>query len=606
MKVLVTDGDERAALAVTRSLGRQGIEVVVGALQTPSLAGVSRYCTEFCVLPSPVVNPERYVASLLNVVRGKNIDMIFPITDIAMTLVGASRGLFEPRVKLPIPSMTAYERLSDKYELMQLASRLQVPIPRTVFVPSGGLTDALLEQVMDYPIVVKPARSMVNTDGVWTKTSVHHARTRAELQTLYREVRYLTESSMIQSRVQGEGRGMFALMNQGVPVATFAHRRLREKPPSGGVSVLRESMAVPKEMGDVALRLLEATGWHGVAMVEFKMDEARNQPILMEVNGRWWGSLQLAIDAGIDFPFLLYQLASGRPIQQLSIGYREGTRSRWFLGDLDHLLLRLTRSSSQLNLPVGSPSRWRCVIDFLWASHGDLHWEVERWSDLKPARYEWGHYIRALLPFSERQWTVIGLPFRAGRIVAERISSLPARIAAGVEFSKRPRPETVKSILVACTGNVCRSPLVEAYLKGQCLQRGLSFDIRSVGLDTSPGHPADPSALRVGRRHGLSLEGHRTTMFTSSLGVASDLILVMDLGHRAILLKQYGAGSSKVVMLGYFDRMFHEISDPFGKPDEQFEQCFEQIRRSCDRLLDSFSSIRGHHEDRTPVGIGAA
>ncbi|MFO0701281.1 MAG: ATP-grasp domain-containing protein [Nitrospira sp.] len=589
MKVLVTDGDERAALAVTRSLGRQGIDVVVGATQTPSLAGVSRYCTESFVSPSPVLNPDGYVASLLNVVRGKNIGMIFPVTDLAMALVGEARAQFEPAVKLPIPAMTAYERLSDKYALMQLAIQLQVPIPDTVFVPAGGLTDALLAQVLAYPVVVKPAHSMVNVRGAWTKTVVHHARTPEELQQLYRDINYLTEPSMIQRRVQGEGQGVFALMDRGAPVAMFAHRRLREKPPSGGVSVLRESMEVPKPMADDALRLLEAVNWHGVAMVEFKLDATRNRPVLMEVNGRWWGSLQLAIDAGIDFPFLLYQLAMDRPRQSLPTGYRVGTRSRWFLGDLDHLLLRLTRSDAHLNMPVNSPSRWRCAIDFLSPGGRDEHWEIERWEDLNPARYEWGRYIRALLPFSDRQWRIVTLPLRAGRMVAEWMMRLPARLEAGREFLMRPRSGAVRSILVACTGNVCRSPLVEVYLKAQCLERGLSLDIRSVGLDTSPGHPANPSAQKVGRRHGLSLDAHRTTMFTTELGAASDLILVMDLGHRDMLLKQYAVGASKVVMLGYFDRMFHEISDPFGKSDERFEQCFEQIRRSCDRLLDSLS-----------------
>ncbi|TKB66702.1 MAG: hypothetical protein E8D52_13485 [Nitrospira sp.] len=589
MKVLVTDGDERAALAVTRSLGQQGIEVVVGAMQIPSLAGVSCYCTESFVSPSPVTNPDGYVASLLNVVRGKNIGMIFPITDLATTLVGAARAQFEPAVKLPIPSMTSYKRLSDKYTLMQLATQLQVPIPDTVFVPAGGLTDALLGQVSAYPVVVKPACSMIHVGGVWIKTAVHHARTREELQRLYRDITYLAEPSMIQRRVHGEGQGVFALMDRGAPIAIFAHRRLREKPPSGGVSVLRESMAVPKPLADDALRLLEAVDWHGVAMVEFKMDGERDRPVLMEVNGRWWGSLQLAVDAGINFPFLLYQLAMDHPRQSLPTGYRVGTRSRWFLGDLDHLLLRLTRSDAQLNMPVNSPSRWRCVIDFLSPGGRDQYWEVERWVDLNPARYEWGRYIRALLPFSDRLWRTMALPFHAGSMALEWLERLPDRLAAGREFVARPRPEAVRSILVACTGNVCRSPLVEAYLKVQCLQRGLSLDIRSVGLDTSPGHPANPSAQKVGSRHGLSLDSHRTTMFTPALGAASDLILVMDLGHRDMLLKQYAVGASKVVMLGYFDRVFYEISDPFGKSDERFEHCFEQIKRSCDQLLDSLS-----------------
>ena len=73
----------------------------------------------------------------------------------------------------------------------------------------------------------------------------------------------------------------------------------------------------------------------------------------MEVNGRFWGSLELAVDAGVDFPFLAFQLARGiRP--DAPPEYQPGVKNRWILGDLDHLLLRLFRSADALNLPDGA------------------------------------------------------------------------------------------------------------------------------------------------------------------------------------------------------------------------------------------------------------
>ena len=102
---------------------------------------------------------------------------------------------------------------------------------------------------------------------------------------------------------------MFALFDRGRLVAEFSHRRLREKPPAGGASVLSESLPVDPRLREFALRMLGPIGWHGVAMMEYKQDRRTGDFVLMEVNGRFWGSLELAVAAGVDFPFLACQLA---------------------------------------------------------------------------------------------------------------------------------------------------------------------------------------------------------------------------------------------------------------------------------------------------------
>src|SRR5262249_38745780 len=153
-----------------------------------------------------------------------------------------------------------------------------------------------------------------------------------------------TRPSLVQQRIVGPGVGVFVLFDRGEIVADFAHRRLREKPPSGGASVLSESAPVDRALRDDARRLLGPLQWHGVAMLEYKQDQAGGGSYLMEVNGRFWGSLQLAIDAGVDFPHLACQLATGqRPA--IDRPYAIGVKNRWLAGDLDHLLLRLFRSA---------------------------------------------------------------------------------------------------------------------------------------------------------------------------------------------------------------------------------------------------------------------
>jgi hypothetical protein len=158
-------------------------------------------------------------------------------------------------------------------------------------------------------------------------------------------------------------------MRDGAVLARFAHRRLREKPPSGGVSVLCESIEPPVDALDAATRLLAGVRWNGVAMVEYKIDEREGVARILEVNARFWGSLELAVSAGVDFPYLLFRMATGERIGE-STGYRVGLKVRWELGDLDHLWIRLFRNLPAV--PTGDllPSVLRISLPTCFAARG--------------------------------------------------------------------------------------------------------------------------------------------------------------------------------------------------------------------------------------------
>jgi predicted ATP-grasp superfamily ATP-dependent carboligase len=119
-------------------------------------------------------------------------------------------------------------------------------------------------------------------------------------------------------------------------------------------------------MVEAARKLLAAAEWQGIAMVEFKRDIRDGRAKLMEINGRFWGSLQLAIASGVDFPVLfLHQLTQSAQKRGLEDNYRIGLRMKWFLGTLDHLLIRLRHKESTLNLPPGSGSKANAICEFL-------------------------------------------------------------------------------------------------------------------------------------------------------------------------------------------------------------------------------------------------
>ena len=145
-----------------------------------------------------------------------------------------------------------------------------------------------------------------------------------------------------------------------------------------------ESVAVDPRLQEFSQRLLDSVGWHGVAMVEFKMTP-EGTPYLIEINGRFWGSLQLAIDAGVDFPWLLYRVVLGQSVEPVD-NYAVGVRNLWLLGDLDHLYLRLKERG-------GLREKWRAVRAFLRMFEAGTRHEVNRWDDVRPFLCEMGRYL---------------------------------------------------------------------------------------------------------------------------------------------------------------------------------------------------------------------
>jgi predicted ATP-grasp superfamily ATP-dependent carboligase len=275
---------------------------------------------------------------------------------------------------------------------MRRAAGCGIAVPRTLFVGGRVALERAMRRV-EYPAVVKPARSRVRTGASWLSTSVAYAHDESDLRHLYDTREYLARyPSLIQERIVGPGTGLFVLCDRGRVIASFAHRRLREKPPSGGVSVLCESIAADPALVAEASRLLEPLEWHGVAMLEYKRDRRSGAPFLMEVNGRFWGSLQLAIDAGVDFPSLCVQLALGEA-PQVPQSYTVGTKSRWLLGDVDHLILRLRRDNR--DVPADAPSRLRAVAHFITPAARVRH-EIFRPSDPRPAWHELREYVKSL------------------------------------------------------------------------------------------------------------------------------------------------------------------------------------------------------------------
>jgi len=387
--VLVTDGEHRAALAVVRSLGRAGYRVIVGASTRRPLAGGSRFVTASIQLPDPLLEPGGHVDAVAQAVRQWSSAVAIPITDASLSCLLPARAHI-PAV-IPFGDATSVQLAADKSAVLERAAALGIHVPRQCVLRRASDLAVMDPETLRWPVVVKPARSVAEGPKGAVKLGVCWAQNRTELGAAVNRLPEGAYPVLVQQRVVGPGRGVFLLRWHGKTHALFAHERIREKPPSGGVSVCARSVAAPPDLVAQAEALLERLAWQGPAMVEFKLDAATGRAYLMEVNGRFWGSLQLAIDAGVDFPALLVAAALGQPAVPRPT-WRIGVGIRWWWGEVDHLLARFRGDDLSAAREGG---RGRALLTFLFPGRG-IRNEVLRWDDPWPFARETIAWFAAL------------------------------------------------------------------------------------------------------------------------------------------------------------------------------------------------------------------
>lgn len=371
--VLVTDGCQRKALPIVRSLGRRGLSVLVGDCVCHGPAFYSRYCATRHVYPDPSSTPELFIEWLIAHAQKGLFDVLFPIDEITMTPVTQHRSTLEEYMVVPVVDHETYMRARDKGQTLRIAEKCGIPCPKTMY-PDGPEDVRDLADCFPGAIVVKP-RVSSGSRGIGYVTD------RTTLDQVYRRVHSIYPQPLLQEFIPpgGDTYGVEVLMDKtSEPKAVFAHRRLREYPISGGPSTLRESVVRP-EMVEMGVQMARALGWYGVAMVEFKVDPRTSQPLLMEVNPKFWGSIALSIVAGVDFPYLLYQLAVSGDVPAVH-QYAEGVRCRWLTGDILHFLK--------------NPRRFQLEPSFFQFRGTNLYYDIIDKTDMGPL---WGFLVG--LPF---------------------------------------------------------------------------------------------------------------------------------------------------------------------------------------------------------------
>ncbi len=331
---LVLDGRLRQSLATVRILGRAGIEVFVADTDRRTPAFASRWCSGRAVLPDFGDDPDAFVDGVIALCEALGSPVIITSHDGAIDALRSRRAEVEQVGSLALASEDALSVAVDKRATLAVGERLglQVPKGRTVTEISSG-PNAIDE--VGLPLVIKPVVSWVQSrQGGWRGSPVV-AVTRAAAMSQLEQLLDAGAVALVQPWLSGARDAVGLFLADGALWAKFAVRSHRMSPMIGGSSVVRETIAMPADVAEMAEALVRELSLEGYAEVEFRRDRD-GRPLLMEVNPRLNAGVEVALRAGVDVPSLLYRRAAGQPLQA-ALNYRAGQRMRWLEGDLNWL-----------------------------------------------------------------------------------------------------------------------------------------------------------------------------------------------------------------------------------------------------------------------------
>lgn len=569
---LVIGSDMRAFLGVVRSLGRRGVTVHVAPFHFTSPALQSRYIAQIHRLPALQAGNDAaegaalWVAALVELCARIRPDFVVPCDDrsiIPLHLHAADLA----HLRIALPGRDAFNAFFDKGNTRALARTCGVPVAPGQVLNATDTAESLAG-AYGFPLYVKPRNS-------YLLRSLEHRReviTCRDIETLRSVLEALEarEEYLVEGHHQGIGVGVSVLALNGEISQIFQHRRVRERTGGGGSTYRVSERPDPVLVGRVRAMAV-ASRLSGVAMFEFKVDENARSAALLEVNARFWGSLPLAMACGVDFPWLWMRQALGAP-PSAPVAYRTPYYARHPVADFyamrGHIgSLRTAGRFAQL----AAAGQW--LASLTRVPLGRECFDTLARDDPRPG---W-------LEVREVQDRVLR------RLRRHRATSGPAAAPLVTEACRAAGDEgRTLRVVVACWGNICRSPYAVLRLR-QALRGGSpDVDVTGAALGGRNGRPSPTAAIAASARRGLDLVAHRSRFGSETLLESADLVIVFDranldlLASRGIHLRRPAVLLRRLLAEGAGN---DDISDPIGGDDAVFDHCYGLIDRGVDALV---------------------
>ncbi len=521
MRVLLVGNNDRSALAACRALGESGVEVGIAPIGEWGVAHKSRYCKTLHEVEEPKIDVKRAAEGIIRAVRELAYEVVIPLSDAACLICQGIRDRIEAKVALPDTEVFAFAH--DKSLLLERCKELKIPTPE--------------EGNLEYPpVYLKPVHSAKIHQNRMLTFSVKGVQNRREGVDFLREFSGVVDV-LVQEECPGEGAGVYLLADRGKVISMVQQNRLHE-PSGGGGGSYRHTVPLDPELQEYTEKLIRSINWSGVAMVEFKGYPGHWR--IMELNGRFWGSLALTTAAGCNYPLWLceYLLGNEFSCEEPHLGVRQrhlGKDLRWALSKRDLL-------------------HWAGEL----LTHRDPL-DVESLRDPLPAVSYWSKGFNRI-----EEW------------LHERVElSDYRRLENSIRGSTLNELNRDTHVLFVCRGNICRSPFAEAYIREKL---GME-NVRSCGTYEVPLRQVPEVAEKIAREEfSVDLSSHRSQAISESLLRWADVVFVMD---RKQLVELAPRVKGRMMLL----RANREIPDPYGGDEATYLACYQEIIEACEALF---------------------
>lgn len=367
MNAVVPSGvGDHIGLAVVRSLGKKKISTTVVSNEKRSMPFYSRYCTKKRVT--------EYNDEFLSELTEN--DLIMPNGEDEMLFFAKNAPLYD--YSLAFPDYKTLETIIDKSHLMRFAEMHHIPVPKTFFIDDPDFLQEI-SHCLTYPVIIKPNRGRGGRGIVRVESPDMVEET-------YANILHQHGPSTIQECIPFTRRYSSAVLTDN----SFQIQRIciieekRTYPLQTGPGCFVETV-VNDEIMNLTFDILDALKIRGVTELDFVIDERDGKPKLLEINPRFWGSVQCAISAGVDFPFLLHEIATDNSID-VSYDYRTGITGRNVVcNDLRHLLAVLRG-----RYPV--PYKLKTMSDFIKFNQDDAYF-IFSLEDIRPFLSIFEYYL---------------------------------------------------------------------------------------------------------------------------------------------------------------------------------------------------------------------
>lgn len=563
MSALILDGHADAAIPFIQELGKSGVLVDVAAKEN-CLAFTSVFARKCFVYPEQKAG-QQFLDWIKSLDEHGNYEFIVPTTE---KMLHQFQQLDEDdpmREKAVLACKKSIDIALNKVESIRLASSLNIPVPQSLLFSDNPEP----KSPFGYPVVLKTLNSQVLKDEKMVYAPVCIARDEGQYHTFLEKWSGSTDLQ-IQEYFPGHGWGIEVLYEYGRKRWHFAHERIHELPLTGGASTYRRSVAAPKKMLGFATVLLDRLKWHGIAMVEFKVNR-KGEFVFLEINPRPWGSMSLSVKSGVNFPLGLYALSRHMSVED-STAYRTNFYARHVVKDI--VWFKENMKADHADEFLLTRNSFMSFIELFRVLMGKESWDHFSWQDLSVVKNQLYSLVRQLF---QKVKSIAGAIYQSWKIRLMHTRNLKL-----ISLSK----VGVESVVFVCYGNICRSPFAEHVAKN--LTNTIRFE--SSGFHGNQNRRSPDMIVKLADGFGVDLRGHRSRSLNLKQVEAARVVVVMDQSNFVDFCSKFPSATKKVLLLGLFlDDKELDIPDPYTLNSIDAKKSLNMVRGGVDKLVKIYS-----------------